>query len=123
VTNSPSSRHGALGLGLDRDPDQSALAAAVAVGGEVHWHLAEVTAALREAPRPLRPELLRVVLRGLAELCGLHQSAHETLAQPPSLFGDTPVVAEALGIWEARVHPAITAQHALYGHDDGTLHP
>jgi len=137
MTASPASRHGALGLdrgqgqgGVRPDPgpeqDRSALAAAaVSLGGEVHWHLAEVTAAVRAAPRPLRPELLRVVLRGLGELCGLlHQRGHETPAQPPSLFRDTPVVAEALGMWEARVRVAITErQHAAHGDDDGVPHP
>jgi hypothetical protein len=110
MTASPSRRQDARDLAPDADPPA---AAAVSLDGEVQWHLAEVTAALRGAPRPLRPVLLRVVLHGLGELCELlHQRAHEPPVAAPSLLGDTPVVAEALGIWEARVRQAITQQHA-----------
>jgi hypothetical protein len=61
--------------------------------------------------------LLRVVLRGVGELCGLlHQRGPEPAVQPPSLFRDTPVVAEALGMWEARLRSAITERQRAAGH-------
>ncbi len=71
---------------------------------EVQWHLAEIAAALRDEPAPLGPDLLRIVLHGLADLCSLlHERGAEASAQPPSLFRDTPVVAEALAIWSGRL--------------------
>jgi hypothetical protein len=70
----------------------------------VRWHLAEVSSALQQAPVPLDPALLAVVLRGLAELCRLlHERGHEAAAQPPVLFRDNPVIAEALGMWATRI--------------------
>jgi len=83
------------------------------VEAEVHRHLAEAAALLRQQPRPLSPELLRIALRGMRELCLLaFERGQETPAQPPYLFRDTPVVAEALGMWEQRVRAAMTDQHA-----------
>ncbi len=83
------------------------------VSAEVHWHLAEAAAILRQQPRPLSPELLRIALRGMAELCRLaFERGHETPAEPPFLFRNDPVVAEALGMWEQRLRAAMTEQHA-----------
>lgn len=85
-------------------------------GGEaaaVGWHLAEVAAILRGQSRPLDPEFLRVVLRGMSELCRvLFERAQEAPAEPPYLFRDHPVVSEALAMWERRVRVAMTDQHA-----------
>jgi hypothetical protein len=108
---------------LGATPDQPTLAAAgESLYAEIHWHLAEVTAALRDQPTPLRPELLRIVLRGLADQCRLlYERGHETPTQPPSLFRDNPVVAEALAMWEGRVRLASTEQrHHTAAHNDGS---
>ncbi len=81
------------------------------VAAEVHWHLAEAAAILRRQPRPLSPELLRIALRGMSELCRLaFELGQETPAEPPFLFRNDPVVAEALGMWEQRVRLAMTEQ-------------
>jgi len=80
------------------------------INEQVQWHLAETAAALRHAPAPLDPALLGAVLHGLAELCWLlHDRGHETSARPTVLFGDHPVVGEALGMWARRVD-ALTIQ-------------
>jgi len=100
------------------------LADAATVAAEVSWHLTETMSALRAEAAPLDPELLRVVLRGLAELCGLLvERGGEAPGKPPSLFRDDRVVAEALGMWEGRVRFAMTErgravvakQHGLGG--------
>jgi len=81
------------------------------VAAEVSWHLTETMTALRAEAAPLSPELLRVVLRGLAELCGLLvERGGEGPARPPTLFRDDQVVAEALGMWEGRLRFAMTEQ-------------
>ncbi len=70
----------------------------------VDGYLAEVAAAVRGQPVPLDPELLVVVLRGMAELCRLlHSRGPEAGARPPVLFRDNPVIAEALGMWATQV--------------------
>ncbi len=85
----------------------------ITVSAEVHRHLAEAAAVLRQQPRPLSPELLRIALRGMAELCRLaFERGHETPAEPPFLFRNDPVVAEALGMWEQRLRAVMTEQHA-----------
>lgn len=87
------------------------------INEQVQWHLAETAAALRHAPAPLDPALLGAVLHGLAELCWLlHDRCHETSARPTVLFGDHPVVGEALGMWARRVDALITQP-------DGTARP
>jgi hypothetical protein len=74
------------------------------LSNQVRRQLAEVAAALRGQPPPLDPELLAVVLRGLAELSRvLQERGHEAGARPPVLFRDNPVIAEALGMWATRV--------------------
>ena len=94
----------------DPSPDTPATTAA-----KVHWHLAEAAAILRQQPRPLSPELLRVALRGMSELCRLaFERGQETPATPPFLFRNDPVVAEALGMWERRVRASMT-EHATAG--------
>jgi hypothetical protein len=78
---------------------------------QVQWHLAEVAAILRQDPRPFSPELLRITLRGVGELCRvLFERGQETPAEPPFLFRNDPVVAEALGMWEQRVRAAMAEQ-------------
>jgi len=80
------------------------------VYGEVEWHLADVAEVLRREPAPLPPDLLRVVLHGLADLCRvIYERGGEAPASPPSLFRDTPVVTEALAIWKDRIRAAMTA--------------
>lgn len=92
----------------DPSPDTPTTTAA-----EVHWHLAEAAAILRQQPRPLSSELLRIALRGMSELCRLaFERGHETPAEPPYLFRENPVVAEALGMWDQRLRAAIAEQHA-----------
>ncbi len=82
------------------------------VSEQVGWHLAEATADLREAPTPLDRALLGVVLRGLADLCGLvHERARETPADPTALFRNDPVVAEALSMWARRVEDLTDHAH------------
>jgi hypothetical protein len=80
---------------------------------QLQRQLAEVAAGLRSQPVPLDPELLAAVLRGLAELCRLlHARGHEAGAQPPVLFRDNPVIAEALGMWATRVACLASEQRA-----------
>ena len=82
------------------------------VAAEVHRHLAEAAAILRQEPKPLSPELLRIALRGMAELCRIaFERGRETPAEPPFLFRNDPVVAEALAMWEQRLRAAMTQQH------------
>jgi hypothetical protein len=79
----------------------------------VQWHLGEVAAIVRHQSTPLSPELLRIVLRGVGELCPvLFERGQEIPAEPPYLFRDHPVVSEALAMWEQRVRVAMTEQHA-----------
>lgn len=106
-------------------PDPTSGTASEVVDADVEWHLAEAAKVIEGEPAPLRPDLLRIVLHGLAELCRLlYQRGHETPTPPPSLFRDSPVVAEALAMWEARVRQAVTEQrHAARRHDHGARHP
>jgi len=79
--------------------------------GEVQWHLSEIAKTVNREPPPLNPDLLRIVLRGLAELCRLvYERGHEAPAVPTALFRDSPVVSEALHMWEARLRAALTAR-------------
>lgn len=81
-------------------------------GAAVGWHLAEVAATMRGQSRPLDPELLRVVLRGMSELCRLlFERGQENPAEPPYLFRNDPVVSEALSMWERRVRAAMLEEH------------
>jgi len=94
--------------------------AAPTLYGEVQWHLAEITKSVEHGPAPLDPDLLRIVLRGLAELCRLaYERGHEAPAVPTSLFRDSPVVSEALHMWEARLRTAQTARRRAAQAPDG----
>jgi len=78
---------------------------------EVQWHLSEIAKAVNREPAPLNPDLLRIILRGLAELCRLaYERGHEAPVVPPSLFRDSPAVSEALHTWEAHLRAALTAR-------------
>ncbi len=93
-------------------PHQPGPSTPTTTAAEMQWHLAEVAAILRQEPRPLSPELLRIALRGMSELCRmLFERGQETPAEPPFLFRNDPVVAEALGMWDQRVRAAMT-EHA-----------
>jgi hypothetical protein len=82
------------------DRDRTQPASRGSAPDHARWHLTEVTSALRDAPAPLDPAFLGVVLRGLADLCWLlNQRGGETPARPPMLFRDNPVIIEALGMW------------------------
>lgn len=94
-------------------PHDPGLDTPTTIAAEAHWHLAEAAAILRQQPRPLSPELLRIALRGMSELCRLaFERGHEAPAEPPFLFRNDPVVAEALGMWDQRLRAAITEQRA-----------
>jgi hypothetical protein len=83
---------------------------------EADWHLAEVAAALRSQPVPLDPAMLAAALRGMAELCRLlHERGREAGAQPPVLFRDNPVIAEALGMWATRLACLASEQRRAAG--------
>jgi hypothetical protein len=87
------------------------------VAAEIHRHLAETAALLRREPKPISPELLRVALRGMSELCRLaFERGQESPAEPPFLFRNDPVVAEALGMWEQRLRAAMAEQIVAAGH-------
>ncbi len=77
----------------------------------VMWHFKEIAGAICQEPAPVDLVLLRVVLRGMAEVCGLLvERGGEAPVRPPSLFSDDRVVSEALGIWEGRLRFAMTEQ-------------
>src|SRR6266516_2932975 len=64
----------------------------------VMWHFKEIAGAICQEPAPVDLVLLRVVLRGMAEVCGLLvERGGEAPVRPPSLFSDDRVVSEALG--------------------------
>ena len=82
-------------------------------GAAVGWHLAEVAAIMRGQSRPLDPALLRVVLRGMSELCRLlFERGQEAPTEAPYLFRNDPVVSEALSMWERRVRTAMSEEQA-----------
>lgn len=57
---------------------------------------------------------MRIALRGMSELCRLvFERGMETAAQPPYLFRDHPVVAEALSMWEQRVRAVRAEQQPV----------
>ncbi|HZD71222.1 MAG TPA: hypothetical protein VFA45_20670 [Actinomycetes bacterium] len=91
----------------------SARSTEAAEAAALGWHLDEAAAVLRHQPTPLSPEVLRVALRGVGELCRvLFERGQENPAEPPYLFRDNAVVSEALAMWERRVRAAMSEQHA-----------
>ncbi len=77
------------------------------VSVEVEWHLREVAQAIRDASVPVSPELLRIVLTGLAEVVRrIVARQGEASAVPPILFRDH-IVSEAAHMWEQRIREAI----------------
>lgn len=99
------------GSGQAQEPDGLGASAPL-----VEWHLAQVASVVRSQPVPLDPELLSVVLRGLAELSRLlHGRGREAGAVPPVLFRDNPVIAEALGMWATRLARLASEQQRVAG--------
>lgn len=88
--------------------------AGVPLPAEIAWHLSTAASAVRLEPTPLDPAVLRALLRGLTEFCGLLiERGGEAPARPPLLFRDNEdsrALMEALGLWDIRIRTALTSQ-------------
>ncbi len=101
----PVEQYQAVNSGVTPPARGNPLAAAVV------WHFKEIASAVSQESAPVDLVLLRVVLRGMAEVCGLLvDRGGEAPVQPPSLFRDDRIVSEALGMWEGRLRFAMTEQ-------------